>query len=224
VCTTPGTPQRWASASQCTNTRLPERAKPKKLRTRQSGIKPAGSMFCWMPGCCPTTHLAEDGSLDQAERCPVESWIVMSTTSLNTTHPPRRSRLWYAIAASDYYGNSLFCWSKSQNVAGQGRALIFFSQRPTSIPGNTYIHAMRPALAFVPITTPLGPLFKPKPGNLGQTRRHRGADTAPPCGGGKRDKSRRTRLFHHDSGNMFPVHNGFFVGKADGGTGRGLTR
>jgi hypothetical protein len=88
VCTTPGTPQRWASASQCTNTRLPERAKPKKLRTRQSGIKPAGSMFCWMPGCCPTTHLAEDGSLDQAERCPVESWIVMSTTSLNTTHPP----------------------------------------------------------------------------------------------------------------------------------------
>lgn len=66
----------------------------------------------------PDNPLGGDGSLNQAERCPVELWILlMSTTSLNTTLPPVSHGCGTRLLACDYYGNSLFYWSKSQNVA-----------------------------------------------------------------------------------------------------------
>jgi hypothetical protein len=79
-----GTPQRRASASRCTNTRLLERAKPKSFA--QDGLGSKTQVPCF--GCLllPDIHMGEDGSPNQAERWLVESRALVSTASPNTTH------------------------------------------------------------------------------------------------------------------------------------------
>lgn len=61
-------------------------SRPKSFCTRRSAKT---QVPCFGGLALPDNHLAKGGSLNQAERCPVESWaLLMSTTSLNSTHPP----------------------------------------------------------------------------------------------------------------------------------------
>lgn len=144
MCTTPGTPQRWASASQCTKSASrhhtsAREGKAEKLRTRRSRIKNAGSMF-WMLGDARRTHGLHRVA-DQAERCPV------APSQLVETHVHRQSKydspaaghcamLCVILATTSSAGAKAKMWQVAD------RALIFFSQRPTSIPEHVHPRAV----------------------------------------------------------------------------------
>jgi hypothetical protein len=108
----------------------------------------------------------------------------------------------------------------------QGRALIFFSQRPTSIPRNTYIHPrdafgcypffQSPCL-WVPCSSRTPAISDRRDGTVALIQRR--------CvvkGGGR--SLGGTRLFHHDSGSTFPVRNGFLWARLTAAPGEACTK
>jgi len=70
-------------------THVCQRGQSRPKSFAQDGLGSKTQVPCFGGLVLPDNPLGGDGSLNQAERCPVESWVLlMSTTGLNTTLPP----------------------------------------------------------------------------------------------------------------------------------------